>query len=314
MPNEIDIEHLYGAQLKGRSADLLLAQLAARQHGVVDRDELLGIGLGRGAIRKRVDSGRLHLVYRGVYAVGHPKLTREGEWMAAVRAGRPDAHLSHRSAASLYCLLKFQPATHEVTAPRQKQSRGPLKFYWRELPEDEVTTHDGIPATTIPRTIFDLAAVAPKRHVERAIDEAEVRRLTDKLSLPDLLERYPGARGTAVIRAILEAGQLGATITRGDLEELFIAFCDEHGLPRPQMNVPIQLPDRWIEADCVWHDKRVIVELDDRMSHDRTAAFEKDRSRDRMLSVNGWTVIRITAQQLMYDAREIAADLRRLLH
>jgi Protein of unknown function (DUF559) len=271
------------------------------------------MGLGRRAIGHRVDGGRLHLIYRGVYAVGHPSLTREGKWMAAVKAGRPDAHLSHRSATSLYCLLKFLPAIHEVTAPTQKQSRGPLKFYCREVPEDEVTTYKGIPVTTVPRTILDLAAVAPRRHVERAMDEAEVRRLTDKLSLPALLERYPGARGTGVVRAILEAGRVGATFTRGDLEEIFIAFLDKHGLPRPTMNVPIHLPDRWIEADCVWHDKRVIVELDDRMSHDRTAAFEKDRARDRMLSVDGWTVIRITAQQLVYEAKQLAADLHRLL-
>ena len=126
--------------------------------------------------------------------------------MAAVLVAGPGAALSHRSAAALWGLRPSAGTWIEVTAPRQVRSHRGMKPHRRSLLADEVTEIRGIPVTTVPRTLLDLAAVLPRHQVERAMNEAEVRRLTDALSAPALLARYPGWRGVAVIRAILEHG------------------------------------------------------------------------------------------------------------
>jgi hypothetical protein len=186
-------------------------------------------------------------------------------------------------------------------------------FHRAQLPADEVTVERGIPVTTVARTLLDLAAVLDRRRVERAIEEAEVRRLDDPLSLPDLVERYPGRRDTGVIRAILAADRIGSTITRSELEERFLALLETYSLPRPELNVPIEARGSWLEVDCVWRRWKLIVELDGHASHRTAAAFERDRARDRGLHAAGWRVLRITWRQLDDEAERIEADLRALL-
>ena len=181
------------------------------------------------------------------------------------------------------------------------------------LPADEITSLAAIPVTTVPRTLLDLAAVLDHRGVERAMNEAEVRRYTDPLSLPALLARYPRRRGTAAIRAILGAGGIGTTLTRSELEERFLRFLARWGLPRPELNVPIAVRGGFVEADCVWRRSRLIAELDGRAVHGTAAAFERDRARDRALNASGWRVVRITWRQLSEEARELAEDLGALL-
>jgi hypothetical protein len=178
------------------------------------------------------------------------------------------------------------------------------------LPADEVTVARGIPVTTLPRTLFDLAAVVPRTQVERAINEADVQQLTDRLSLPDLVDRYPRRKGVVTIKAILEAG---VTVIRSELESRFLSFLRGSGLPMPEVNVPMMLAGRWIECDCVWRDRRVIVELDGRAAHDTARAFESDRARDRMVMALGWRVVRVTWRQLHHEPQAVAYDLKALL-
>jgi hypothetical protein len=179
------------------------------------------------------------------------------------------------------------------------------------LPADEVTTHDRIPVTTVTRTLFDLAGVVSRRALERAVNQAEIRRLWDSLSLPVLLERHPRRPGAAAIRALLEDVNPG--ITRSELEDLFADFLGRFGLPRPATNVWLQVCGRWIEADCVWREQQLIVELDGREIHDTSAAFERDRARDRAAIAAGWRVIRITWRQLHEEPAALARDLRAAL-
>jgi hypothetical protein len=171
----------------------------------------------------------------------------------------------------------------------------------------------GIRVTTVPRTLFDLAAVLPAHQVERAINEAEFRRLTNPLSLGDLVDRYRRRRGVPMIRAILARVRAGAQITRSDLEARFLAFLDGVGLPRPETNAHLMVGGSWIECDCVWRDRRVIVELDGRATHDTAAAFERDRTRDRKLAARGWRHARITWRQLQDEPEALASDLRAIL-
>jgi very-short-patch-repair endonuclease len=119
--------------------------------------------------------------------------------------------------------------------------------------------------------------------------------------------------GIPAIRAIIDAGRVGATRTRGDLEVAFLEFLDCVRLQRPETNVWLYVVDRWIEVDCLWRDQRVIAELDSRAFHLTATAFERDRARDRALSAAGWRPIRITWRQLHHGAAALEADLRALL-
>lgn len=289
-----------------------MAEAAGTQHGVVAFAQLVEMGYGVGAVDSLVRRRRLHSVYPGVYAVGHSALSREGRWMAAVLAAGPGAVLSHRQEAAMWQVLPLPRSRIDVTAPRQRRPPGVLA-HRRRLLNDEVTVRDGIPVTSVSRTLFDLAAVVPRAGVERAINEAEALRLSDQLSLGDLVRRYRGRRGVAVIRAILEEGRIGSQVTRSGLESRFLTFLDEAGLPGPLTNVGIQLAGRRIECDCVWRGQRLVVELDGHAFHATRATYKRDRLHDRALNAAGWRVVRITWRQL-HDAPEaLRADLRHLL-
>jgi hypothetical protein len=180
------------------------------------------------------------------------------------------------------------------------------------LGPDEITAVDGIPVTTVHRTLLDLAGVLPGPQLDRAIERAEALRLGDGLSLDALLRRHPGRRGAAALREAIGKG-VEPVLTREELEARFLGFLDAHELARPEVNAPVWSAGRWYEADFLWRAPRLIVELDGRETHGTRAAFERDRERDRILQVDGWRVIRITWRQLHDDPVAVAADLARLL-
>jgi very-short-patch-repair endonuclease len=285
-----------------------MAELAGRQHGVVTRAQLVSLGFGPDAIDRRLRAGRLLRLHRSVYAVGHRNESRESVWMAAVLANGEGAVLSHRPAGAAWgiCGGHGRP---EVTVPAQRRPKPGIVLHRSTLPADERTTRNGIPITTVPRTILDLAATADRRQVERAINEAEIRRLWDELTLHDLLHRYPRRRGTTTVRAALLKRNEGATHTKSDLEELFIRFADRGGLPRPQTNVLVE----GIEVDCVWPEQRVVIEVDGWEVHRTRAAFERDREKSRILQAAGWRCVPVTYLQLEHTSAEVTRDVRRLL-
>jgi very-short-patch-repair endonuclease len=291
------------------TVDRAIGALARRQHGVIARAQLTALGLSADQIDYRLRVGRLHPLYRAVYFTGHGPLAREARFRAAVLAGGTGAALGRRSAAAHWSLPVAQRGEIEVIVPKQRRPVRGLRFHRVALPSDELTVHDGIPVTTVPRTLFDLAAELRPRQLERAFNEAEALRLWDELSLLDLLERYRGRPGGPAIRALLHAHGARQTITRSELERRFLEFLDEFGLPTPETNVLIGQ----FEVDCLWRDARVVVELDSRAFHDTAVAFERDRERDRLLQVAGWRPVRVTARQLDRSRSPMAWDLRRML-
>ena len=224
----------------------------------------------------------------------------------------PDAAASHRSAAELWGIRPDASPQVEVTVPRWRPHRPGIRVHHSVLRPDEVTTREGVPVTTVPRTLLDLSAVVSRRQLERALIEAEVLRLWDELSLADLLGCHRRARGTAAMRAVMAARSAGATVTRSELEERFLALIDATGLPKPAVNQWLKIGDRWIEADCVWRDQRLVAELDGHAAHATRTAFEGDRARDRALQVAGWRVVRITWRQLTEDPAVVLEDLQAL--
>ncbi len=232
--------------------------------------------------------------------------------MAATLAGGRGTVLSHRSAGQAWGIVPRYAIEIELTRPRPFRRRAGIRAHQATLLPDEGREVDGIPVTSPPRTIFDLATVVKPRQLEQAFNELEVRGLTDELSVPDLLERYPRRGGAAALRALLASEEPGG-ITRRELEEGFVGLLDAHGLPRSQLNAVLSLRGRFFEVDCLWRRQRVIVELDGRAAHGTRRAFEADRERDRILQAEGWRVARVTWRQMRDDASAVAADLRRLL-
>lgn len=244
--------------------------------------------------------------------MGHRLPSVHGRWMGAVLACGPDAVLSHRSAGQLWGIVP--PGSHAPEVTRAAACRGcdGISVHRGLIRPDERGELLGIPVTSVARTQFDLAAVLSKRRLERAMHEAEVKGLTDRLSLWDLLERYPRRRGAANLRSVLGA-KTPTGITQTELEERFVEFLDAHGLPRPRLNGTLPVRGRLLKPDCMWQRQRLLVELDSREVHDTDGVFESDRWRDRVLLVEGWHSTRITWRQLRDEPNAIAADLRNLL-
>jgi very-short-patch-repair endonuclease len=310
MASELHVLHGMDAQREARPLDAAIAALAKRQHGVVARNQLVRLGLGRGAIAHRVRCGRLHPLHRGVFAVGHRVVSRDGGWLAAVLAAGEEAALSYRSAGALWGIRETARARVEVSVPRHRRSSARVELHCVPMQRDEITTERGIPVTTPARTLFDLAAVVSEQQLEHAFNEAEVRRLTSPVSLDALVARYPKRRGTAAISRVLARHKAyGETVTRSELERRFLGLVDAHELPRPKLNRPTDHG----ELDARWPEERLIVELDGYATHGTREAFERDRARDRALQVAGWRVIRITWRQLTDDGATIADQLRVLL-
>ena len=290
--------------------DVAAAVIAAQQHGAIAHRQLIAIGLSPPAIQRRVRAGRLHRIHQGVYAVGHKRLTQRGRWMAAVLAAGDDAALSHRSAAALWQVLPPRGPVH-VTTPRDLRGRDGIRFHSSRLQFDEVTEHDGIPVTTVARTLIDIAATEPSRF-ERAFNEAEFRRLHDQTGLQVLLSRSPARSGAATVRRILKSASQG--VTRDELEDRFQALLEAHDLPLPARNADLELaPGRWIRVDCLWRDARLVVELDGRAAHETSSRFDSDRERDRLLTLAGWTVVRVTWNHLTTAPERLAGDVRQLI-
>jgi very-short-patch-repair endonuclease len=288
------------------ATDLELGRLATAQHGVVARQQLLALGFSDGSVKRRVRGGRLHLLHRGVYAVGHRSLTVDGRRMAAVMAAGRDAVLSHATAAAAWELRRNAGAIH-VTIPGDpgRRRRTGLRVHRsRTLTPSDTTTHRGIPITTPARTIIDLAHTLTGRPLEHALDLAEQRNLIDFGEF----KRRPVPRS---LQAVLSLYAAGATPTRSELEERFLKLCDDHGISRPNVNTRIE----GREVDFAWPDRRLIVEVDGYAYHRSPTAFEDDRERDVNLVLAGWRVLRFTWAQITrrpaWVARSVTgADIR----
>jgi very-short-patch-repair endonuclease len=291
-----------------------LADLAKRQHGVVSRRQLAQAGVGKNAISVRIRTGRLHRLHAGVYAVGHRLIPKQGWWIAAVLASRPDALLSHQTAAALWGLRGYSGGAIHVTVPRKSTSSKRIKRQLSYVPPDERSEKEGIPVTSVHRTIYDLSSTVSVDDVVAMIKEAEYLNLWDRLSLWGLLDRYPSKRGSRNLRLALNRITEEPTgRKRSRLEERFAPFLRRHHLPLPRFNDWIALEGKGYRADCHWPATRLIVELDGWEGHSTRSAFQDDRARDRALKVAGYSVIHLTWAQLDSEPTQVAADLRKLL-
>jgi very-short-patch-repair endonuclease len=254
--------------------------LAARQHGVVSAAQLAALGLDKDAVRRRVEDGRLHRVDRGVYAVGHARLTREGRWMAAVLRCGAGAVLSHRSAAALWGIRPTGAARVDVTVPRDRgHAPRPGIIVHRPVRAPKSTVRDTIPVTTPAQTLIDLSSMLPLPALQRALEIAETLRLLDVARLPPRLAELAGTIEPRL---------------RSPLEAQLLTMIAERELPKPRVNAVVN----GFEVDFSWPGHRLIVETDGYRFHSTRAAFERDRARDAALTARGWRVVRVTERQM----------------
>jgi very-short-patch-repair endonuclease len=287
-----------------RPLDKTIAEIAARQHGVLSVTQLHAAGASSSAIKRRVEAGRLHPVHRAVYAVGHSRLSRKGRWMAAVLACGEGAVLSHRSAGELWGVVRPRGRRLamaggrgngrpiDVTVPGtggRKRHRGISLHRSSTLTPADCVRRDGIPVTRPPRTLADLRPVLSEAEFAAAIREAEFLRLPI------------GGSGRSVAK--------DPPRTRTELEAMFLALIRRHRLPMPEVNARV---DRF-EVDFLWREQRLIVEADGWESHGTRSAFEEDRARDARLKLLGFDVVRFSWRQVENQAMNVARTIRALL-
>ncbi|MGH7502884.1 MAG: DUF559 domain-containing protein [Longimicrobiales bacterium] len=274
-----------------------IADIAARQRGVVSARQLREAGFGESAIKRRLRGGRLHRLYRGVYLVGHAVAAEGAVEMGAVIACGNGSVVSHWGAARLWGFASHASSNLpvDVTVPGRDPGpkRGIRVYRVRHLERRDVRSIRGIPVTSPARTLLDLAAIVSSDVLECAMAEARVRKLVSDRDIADQLERNPGRRGASRLRRLLDL-ERGPALTRSEAERRLAALLRAASLPAPETNVRVNS----LEVDFLWRKQRVVVEVDGYAYHSNARAFERDRERDASLVASGNVVIRFTWRQL----------------
>lgn len=293
----------------GAAADRVIAAIAARQHGVVCRRQLLEAGVSPHLLAHRLATGRILPLHRGVYRIG-PIAAPHAREMAAILACGAGAVLSHRTAAGLWGLRPKPDSRTEpdVALPTGRRRRAGIRLHrLTTLRTDEVSRLEGIPVTSPARTLLDLAAASETREIERALAEGAARRLVRPEQLQRILDRHPGAPGAARLRSLLETRAPG--LTRSEAEERFLELVRAAQLEDPESNVMVG----GFEVDFFWRQRALVVEVDGFAHHSGTRAFEGDRRRDARLAAAGLIVIRVTWRQLEREPLAVVARLAQAL-
>ena len=265
--------------------DARLAALARRQYGLVTSAQLARIGLGRPAVSDRVSAGRLHPLYRGVYAVGHRRLSREAHWMAAVLAAGDGAVLSHLAAAVHWRIWRRRWDGIDVLVPGSRRARRGFRVHrCRNLDRRDTTIYLGIPITTPARTLVDLAGTLTEHQLANVIHEAAFRNRFDEARTREAMARAQG-KPLRNLHAALDAHNAGSAGTRSELEDRFLESWQG---PKPRVNTKVH----GIEVDLHWPDTDLVVEIDG-PGHERPRTRAQDEQRDRQLQEAGTTVVRI---------------------
>jgi very-short-patch-repair endonuclease len=294
--------------------------LAADQHGVVSRRQLERAGISTDVVDRYIRIGRLRRLHRGVYQLG-PAIGPHARLMAATLACGDTATLSHRSSAGLWRMLDESEGVVDIIVTGRSESRAGIRVHRAQLRPDEVTTRQGIRVTTPARTLYDFASmVAPieraardaspvvmHRDVERTLAEALAQRLTTRLAMRALLDHHHG-HGAGLLRELLES-DVNPALTRSEAEERFLDLVRRGCVGDPAVNVIVER----FEVDFLWRAERLIIEVDGHTFHASKRAFENDRRRDAVLAAAGYTVMRVTWDQITREPEAVLVRLVRTL-
>jgi hypothetical protein len=289
---------------QSRTVEVVVGQLASRQHGLVTRAQLLGAGVTAREIEHRMRTGALLREHPGVYRVGHRAWSIEARYLAAVLAGGEGSQLSGHAAAYLFGLVKGPAPPPEVTTRTERRVRGVRTR--RSRSPKAGTAHRGIPVTTVAETLVDLARDLPLDDLARACHEAGVRYRTTPAQVASVLRRRSSVKGATKLRSILHGD---APVTLSALERRFIVILREDGLPLPETNRPAGTK----RVDCRWPEHHLTVELHSYRFHHSRHAWEQDRRREREAHARGDDFRRHTYGDVADDPTLMLAELRMLL-
>ena len=284
-------------------ATVRVAEIAARQWGVVSHGQLVAAGVNRNGVARWIAAGRLHRVYPQVYAVGHDSLAIEGRLAAALFYAGKGSALSHTTAGWWWGMLGAAPTRLHVSTPGKRGSLRDVRIHSRRTTERIM--HKGLPVTRPAQTLLDMASDLRFNDLRRALAEAEYRKLVTIREVAAALGR--GKPGSAALGAALEDHLPQLAQTRSHMEEVFAHLCDSHLLAQPRFNARIA----GYIVDAVWPAQKVVVELDSRSAHSTTRTIENDHRRDLALRAAGLTVLRYTWRQLRDEPQLVIADVRR---
>jgi very-short-patch-repair endonuclease len=287
--------------------DELVSVLAELQYGVVARWQLTLLGYGRNGIQDRINRGLLKPMHAGVYAVGHTKLTRHGFFLAAVLAFGPRALLSHRSAGVLWDIVSSRQVKVDVLTHVSAQRGTPRirAHRTRKLHPEDWTIKDGIPVTSLARTIIDLAAILSPARLLDVIDDAVRAEIFDLAALERAMARSPRRRGVRKLERLL-ADYRGAPNLRSKFEKRF----------RPRLRATKQLPEALYDVQVAGHEADVyfpqfelVIELDSRGFHLTPRAFENDAVRDADRLKQGIKTLRVTDKRFYSEPDAVIEDV-----
>jgi hypothetical protein len=276
---------------------------------VIALDQLERLGFSRRAVRYRARCGRLHRIHHNVFAVGAQPLTQHGHWYAVLLASRPDPVLSHISSLAKMGLARERGRIHVTVTHRGGRGlQGVVVHRCRSIHPDDLTRIDGIPVTTLPRALLDVAETEGAEFVAKVLEEADRRELLDPAAIHACAKRNPGRRGAAVLLPLV-AAYVPTPDAKEGLERRFQLFLAERGLPAPLVNTLVH----GYLVDCFWPEAGVVVELDSRTWHGHWDARERDLVRDATLQRHRIRPIRVTDRRLTEEPGDLEADLRAVI-
>ena len=298
---ELQIPPAPGAKYAARR----VAALAARQFGVISRRQLIRCGASSTTIGRWVGNARLHRVARGVYAVGHPRLSMEARLSVALLRAGAGAALSHLTAAWWWELLRYPPNRVHVSSPGTARSSAAVRVH--HPARIERSWHRGLPTVSVTQALIQIAPLCSEAALRRAVAQADHRGWLDRPALDHELARGP--RGARRLCAALERNLPQLAETLSPLEDRFLLLCERYEIPLPLPNFEID----GHMVDAYWPDARLAVELDGRDVHGKPAAVVRDRARELALRRAKVDVIRYSADQVDHEPSSLAWDLRTAL-
>jgi very-short-patch-repair endonuclease len=294
--------------------DMRMEALAQRQHGVISHAQARALGLTAAQVRSRRTSGRWEDVSLGVYRlVGSTPTSRQGA-MAAVLGGGDAARASHTTASALYVLPGYSIEPIVISVPRRRRSLPGVRIEQSLcLPAHHLRIVDGIPCTSVARTLFDLCGDVHAKRAERTLDTALARGLVTLPALWRVLDDLAkqGRSGVCLLRALLMERGSRHVPPESELEARFLELVDAHSLPQPARQVDLGNADQWIgRVDFVWRDVMLVVEVDGAMYHDGLLDRRRDEDRTAELEAIGWTVLRFRWNDVVLDPQSVVKQVR----
>jgi predicted transcriptional regulator of viral defense system len=298
--------------------DQAIAEISARSHGLVGQIHLDLLDVSHEAVAHRVARGRWIRVHDGVYRVAGAPRSWEADVLAACWAGGTRACASHRSAAALHGLPGGRRDVVEITCPRWHRARHDGLITHESPPDllDDVVLVQGIPCTSVERTLFDIAALGRTRTLELAIDSALRRELTSVDSLVHTGKRLcrRGRIGSALFRSAVATRERSAPLPGSEPERLLAMALVEQGLAQPELQYVVRDPDGAFVArvDLAYPEDRILIEYDSYQEHTGKLALVRDSARRNAVTALGFHMLTATAEDLRDHATALSRAIRRL--